>query len=311
MSRIVISGASGDLGRRVTLDLLHRDPHRDLTLVTRDPAKLTTEGAGVSVRPGDYQDRSSLDEAYRGGDILFLISGLNLGRRVEEHRNAIAAASAAGIRHIVYTSVGGVQPGNPALSAIDHLQTESDLRDSGITYTILRNQLYAEIVASIWLAPAAEQGVLEMATGHGSLAPVSKMDIARVVAAVLADPTRHANAVYEITGPDLLSMDQIVELGRAVWNKDIEYRPVSENARLAFFDSVGLPRTYDPAMPPSADGHLWASDELVSADLAVARGYQAVLSGHVEQITGQAPVALRSILEHLQGVRYDEIALSR
>ncbi|NHU42266.1 NAD(P)H-binding protein [Rhodococcus sp. A14] len=307
MTQIVISGASGDLARRVTQGLLERAPLCNLTLVTRSPEAIEAGGPNVSVRKGDYEKPELLDEAYHGGDILFLISGLNLGRRTTEHRNAIRAAEKAGIRHIVYTSVGGVQPGNPALSAIDHYQTELDLRASGLSYTILRNALYAEIVSAIWLAPAARDGVLEMATGHGSLAPVSKVDVARCATAILADPADHDGAVYEITGPELLSMDDIVRLGSEVFGTEIAYKPVSEEERLQFFDSVGLPRTYDPNMPPSAEGHMWASDELVSADLAVAQGYQALLSGHVEQITGEAPAPLRSVLEKVKDTPYDRI----
>jgi NAD(P)H dehydrogenase (quinone) len=307
VTRIVISGASGDLGRRVTQQLLEADPGRELTLVTRSPSSISVEGPGVSVRPGDFERPELFDEAYRGGDVLLLISGLNLGRRTAEHRTAVDAAERAGIRHIVYTSVGGVQPGNPALSAIDHYETERDLRTSRLAYTILRNSLYAEIVGAIWLAPAAREGVLEMATGHGSLAPVSKVDVARVATAVLEDPTEHAGAVYEITGPELLSMSDIVRLGAEAFETPIEYRAVSEEQRLAYFDSVGLPRTYDPSMPPNAEGHRWASDELVSADLAIAGGYQSILSGHVEQITGRAPASLRSVLDTVKDVRYDRI----
>ncbi|GGG26828.1 NAD(P)-dependent oxidoreductase [Rhodococcoides trifolii] len=307
MTRIVISGASGDLAGRVTQQLLAEDPRRELTLVTRTPAKIEVEGPNVSVRRGNFERPELFDEAYRGGDILLLVSGLNLGRRTTEHRSAIDAAKRAGIRHVVYTSVGGVQPGNPALSAIDHLETERDLRTSGLAYSILRNALYAEIVSAIWLAPAAREGVLEMATGYGSLAPVSKVDVARAATSILTSPDRHVDTVYEITGPELLSMTEIVRLGSEVFETPISYRPVSERERLAFFDSVGMPRTYDPDMPPNPEGHMWASDELVSADLAVARGYQALLSGHVEQITGQAPASLRSVLESVKGLRYDRI----
>ena len=307
MTRIVISGASGDLARRVTQQLLAADPLRELTLVTRTPANINVDGPHVDVRAGDFEKPELFDDAYRDGDILLLVSGLNLGRRTTEHRSAIEAAKRAGIRHIVYTSVGGVQPGNPALSAIDHYETEQDLRASGLTYTILRNALYAEIVSAIWLAPAAREGVLEMATGHGSLAPVSKVDVARAATAILADPDKHAGAVYEITGPDLLTMPEIVRLGSEVFETEISYKPVTEQERLEFFDSVGMPRTYDPNMPPNPEGHMWASDELVSADLAVARGYQALLSGHIEQITGQPPASLRSVLESVKGVRYDQI----
>ena len=110
MTRIVISGASGDLARRVTQQLLAADPLRELTLVTRTPANINVHGPHVDVRPGDFEKPELFDDAYRDGDILLLVSGLNLGRRTAEHRKAIEAAKKSGIRHIVYTSVGGVQP---------------------------------------------------------------------------------------------------------------------------------------------------------------------------------------------------------
>ncbi|MER5181050.1 SDR family oxidoreductase [Streptomyces sp. NPDC002896] len=309
MSRIVISGASGDLGRRVTKLLLDQDPSSELTLVTRTPEKLADRAsAAISVLKGDYTQPESLDAAYRGAGTLFLISGLNLGRRVAEHRNAIAAAQRAGIRHIVYTSVGGGEhPTNPAMSAKDHYRSEHDLRASGIPFTFLRNHLYAEIVSNIWIAPAAASGRLEMATGQGSLSPVAKADVARSAAAVLRDPERHAGAVYEISGPELLSMHDIVRIGSEVHGVPITYAPVTEEERLAYFDSVGLPRTYDPDMPPSPEGHMWASDELVSADLAVAEGYQALQSQNVKLITGREAEPLRTVMERVKSLRYDQI----
>ncbi len=308
MSRIVISGASGDLGRRVTKLLLKNTAHEDLTLVTRTPGKLSDRAAqGIHVLQGEYQDRESLDAAYLGAETLFLISGLNLGRRIAEHRNAIAAAQRAGIRHIVYTSVSGVQPNNPAMSAKDHYQTELDLRASGLKFTFLRNALYSEIVSSIQIAPAAPSGRLEMATGSGSLAPAAKADVARAAAAVLQDPQQHEGAVYEITGPQLLNYEEIARIGAEVYGTPIGYTPVTPEERQAFFDSIGMPRTYDPNMPLNPDGHLWASDELVTADMAVAQGYQAVLSQHVKQITGQEPESLRSVMERVKSTRYDLI----
>jgi NAD(P)H dehydrogenase (quinone) len=114
MNRIVISGASGDLGRRVTKLLLKEGPGVELTLVTRTPEKLADLAAqGIRVLKGDYQDPDSLDAAYSGADTLFLISGLNLGWRISEHRNAISAAQRALVGHVVYTSVGGVAAEQP------------------------------------------------------------------------------------------------------------------------------------------------------------------------------------------------------
>ncbi|MBW8799010.1 MAG: SDR family oxidoreductase [Streptomyces sp.] len=308
MGRIVISGASGDLGHRVTDLLLAADPDAELTLVTRTPEKLYQGGTQRHrVCQGDYRDAASLDAAYSGGEILFLISGLNLGRRVSEHRNAISAAQRAGIRHIVYTSVGGVQPNNPALSSRDHCQTELDLRASGLTYTILRNSLYSEIVSNVLVAPGVESGLLTQATGDGFIAPVAKSDVADSAATCLLQNERHADAVYEITGSELLNFHDIAAIATEVHGVPVKYAPVSVEERLAFFDSVGIPRTYDPSMPPSADGHMWASDELISAEVAISEGYQAIMSHHVKHITGREPVPLRSVMERCKSLRYDEI----
>ncbi|KQU38421.1 MULTISPECIES: NAD(P)H-binding protein [unclassified Rhodococcus (in: high G+C Gram-positive bacteria)] len=308
MSRTIVSGASGDLGRRVTRLLLEENPRRNLILTTRTPEKLADLASDtVRIRYSDYRHPESVRDAYEGGDVLFLISGLNLGRRVSEHRGAIAAARHAGVEHIVYTSVGGVQPGNPALSAMDHLQTEADLRASGIAYTFLRNHLYAEIVSNVLVAPVVPSGVLSQATGDGYLAPVAKEDVARCAAACLTNPTAHVGRIYEITGPELFNFHDIAALAAHVHSSPLEYRPVTEDARLDFFDVIGIPRTYDPNMPPSPDGHLWASDELVSAEVAVAQGYQALQSRHVEQITGREPEPLAAVMERVRAVRYDQI----
>ncbi len=171
MKQIIISGASGDLGRRVTQLLLDDPRTRTLRLVTRTPDALRAQladshpSADVTVVHGDFEDPTSLDEAYRGGGTLLLISGLNIGRRVPEHQTAVAAAARAGVSHVVYTSVGGVQSGNPALSARDHQQSERDLIGSGLPHTILRNALYAEIVSNVLVAPGVQHGTIVQATG--------------------------------------------------------------------------------------------------------------------------------------------------
>lgn len=308
MTRIIISGASGDLGRRVTEQVLEREPDRALTLVTRNPGKLTHRAGGnFDVRRGDYTDAASLDAAYAGGGVLLLISGLNLGRRVDEHRNAIAAAKQAGVSHIVYTSVVGINPNNPALSAKDHYQTERDLRASGIPFVALRDALYSEIITNFVIRAALPFGRFNMAAGEGRIAPVSKPDVVRCVTECLLNAEYHAGSIYEISGPELLSMAEIAQMASEHHGKPIAYDPVSPEERFAFLDSIGYPRTYDPDMPMSADGHMWASDELVSADIAIAQGFQCILSSHVEMITGKKPETLREVFERCGDKRYDQV----
>jgi len=310
MNRIVITGASGDLGRRVTRSILELRPDAHLTLVTRNPQKLAAlSSATVDVRRGDYTDRDSLNKAYAGGGTLFFISGLNIGRRVEEHRNAIAAAKQAGIGHIVYTSVLGINPNNPALTARDHLQTELDLRASGIPFIFLRDALYAEIVTNFLIRSALPFGRFNMAAGDGRLSPVSKLDVVRCATECVLNAEHYAGSVFEITGPELLGLSDIAQIAREHHGAPMEYDAVTPEERLAFLDSIGYPRTYDPDMPMSADGHMWASDELVSADTAISLGYQAILTDHVKQLTGRDPESLREVFKRCGDKRYDELSL--
>jgi NAD(P)H dehydrogenase (quinone) len=150
MTKYVISGASGSLGGKIATLLLERVPAQDITLVTRTPDKLDAfKQRGVTVHPGDYNNPAALERAYAASDVLMMISSMAVTERIPEHRNAISAAKAAGIKHIVYTSTAGIHPQNPTLSASDHIVTEDDLRRCGLGYTIMRNACYAEVFPTV------------------------------------------------------------------------------------------------------------------------------------------------------------------
>jgi NAD(P)H dehydrogenase (quinone) len=278
----------------------------DLTLVTRSPHALADRAEqGVAVHPGDYNDPTALDAAYTGGDVLMLISGLDVTKRVPEHRNAIAAAKKSGIGHIVYTSVAGIHPRNPTLSASDHIVTEQDLRDSGLGFTILRNATYAEVFPTLASQPALRTGEWVQSAGDGLLAPVSRNDIARCAATCLLEPALHAGAVYEISGPELLGFRDIVALAAETYGVPIAYVPVTPERRYELFDAMGVPRKFDKTMAAHPDAHLWCSEEMVTADIAFAMNFHAILTHHVEFITGQAPASLRDVFARCKGKDYD------
>lgn len=307
MGRIVISGASGDLGRRITEELLQRNPTAELTLVTRTPSKLSHRvSANIEVRRGDYTEPASLDEAYAGGETLMLISGLNVGRRVQEHRNAIAAAKKAGIQHVVYTSANGIHPRNPSLAVQDHYQTELDLRASGLQVVLLRDSFYAELFATAMLGSAIPAGEFSMAAGEGWVAPVSKRDVVRCLVTCLLDPRQHVGAVYELTGPELLSLHDMARMASELYGVPFKYKEITPEERLAILDAMGYPRTYSADMAENPDGALWASDEMLAGDAALKQGYHALLSHHVEMLTGQKAESLWSVMTRCKGMRYDE-----
>jgi NAD(P)H dehydrogenase (quinone) len=307
MTKYVISGASGSLGGKITQLLLEEIPVEDLTLTTRTPDKLHALAArGVTILPGDYNDPQALERAYAGNDVLMLISSLAVTKRVPEHRNAINAARKAGIKHIVYTSTAGIHPQNPTLSASDHIVTEDDLRRCGMGYTIMRNACYAEVFPTVAAQPVLRSGEWVQVEGNGKLAPISKDDIARTAVACLLDPARHDGAVYEITGPNLVSFRDIAAMTSEVYGVPIAYVPVSIEARYAMLDAMGVPRTYREGMDGHPDAHLWCSEEMVTADIAFQAGYHGILSHHVEFITGQKPAPLRAVFERCKGKDYND-----
>ncbi len=298
---IVISGASGDVGRRLTRELLKtHDPAR-LRLVTRNPAGLAgSVPAAVQIFEGDYNRPELLKRAYDGADVLMLISGTAITQRVQEHRNAIEAARSAGVRGIVYTSYVGIHPRNPNLAAIDHRGTEADLLRSGIPSTILRDATYANMIHEICVAPALQSGQWVTVRGEGRLAPVCKDDVTRCLAKCLTEPSLHAGATYEISGPELLTFRQMAELAIEVFGQRFDFVEVTPDERLAFWDRMGVPRDRSGA-PAHASAEWLASDELVSGERAMAEfGYQGVLSDHVWFITGQRPTSLRTVWERIR-----------
>lgn len=260
----------------------------------------------VRVFRGDYNDPPALEAAYAGCDTLMLISGLAVTKRVPEHRNAIEAARKAGIRHIVYTSVAGIHPRNPTLSATDHIVTENDLRNCGLGYTILRNATYAEVFPTIAAQPVLRSGKWVQVAGHGRLAPVSKRDIALAATRCLLEPALHAGATYEISGPELLGFREIAALASEAYGVPIEYVPVTVEERYAGWDALGIPRRFDENMAAHPDAHLWCSEEMVTADIAFQAGFHAVQTDHVEFITGKKPYSLREVFEFCKGRSYDD-----
>lgn len=293
---IVVSGASGDLGRRITAQLLQHMPATSLILLTRTPAALQDVAAlGAQVRQADFDDETGLVQAMKGGHTLMLISTLSIGRRAEQHGNAIRAAAAAGIGHVVYTSSCGIQPQTPSLSGQEHHATEQQLFRSGLRYSILRNSWYADVVAEMLLPAAVATGVLVASTGDGLIAPVAKDDCARVAATILAKPWKHENAVYEVTGPELLSFADIARICGETSGKDVCFSNVSHAEKQEIFDAMGVNRDYEEGMMTS-HSNAWASNEMITYEMAIKQQFFSVCSNHVALVTGQRAMSLRDTI---------------
>jgi NAD(P)H dehydrogenase (quinone) len=290
--RVVITGGSGQLARRAAELLLATIAPEDLIVTTRTPFELRSFAErGVTVRPADFAAPQTLRSAFAGGERMLLVSATDLRRRTVQHRAAIDAASAAGVRHVVYTSGLKPEPPNPAVVAPSHYETEQALARSGMAWTFLRNSLYADYqVPEAMQAIAA--GALVHNRGAGKVAYVARDDCAAVAAAVLIG-MGHAGNRYDVTGPEAYTAADLAVLYGELGGRSVIERRVSDAELVA-----GIVGT------AAGDDHLRYGAELVASfGRSIRDGYMDSCTDHVAKLTGRPARSLRQVLEPLRAAR--------
>ncbi|OKP77995.1 NAD(P)-dependent oxidoreductase [Ensifer adhaerens] len=282
---LLVTGATGQLGKLVLDQLLASGiaPAR-IIATSRDTAKLADYIArGVQARVADFDDPASLDQAFAGADRILIISTDALdqpGKRLKQHRAAVAAAKKAGAKHIVYTSMP-----SPETSVIpfapDHLGTENAIKTTGIPYTILRNGWYMENLFMA-LPHALETGQWYSSSGEGRLAHIARGDAAKAAAAALAASTSESHT-YTLTGGELRSTDEIAALVAKATGKSLNVVHISDEALAGGLKSAGLPDFLIPIV--------------VSFDANTRGGHIDMVTGDVTALTGATPVTLAAFLE--------------
>lgn len=290
--KLIVTGASGPFGRGVTQYLLdHGVQAADLILVTRSPERLADRAAqGATVRHGDFDDYEVMVKAFAGGEKMLMISALKVGFRIPQHTRAILAAKAAGVRHVLYTSFIGKEPGNPSLAVVDHRGTEEALRQSGLTWTSLRNAQYADAMIDAAAPMVIATGRWQAATGSGRMPLVTRADcIAAAAAALLAQGTE--NRTFNITGPEGLTYREVASILSEFSGASIDWVDCTAEQAYAEFDAMGVPRTAVPDQ--SVDSIPWSSDDMVSMQVGIAGGWFDIASHDVETLTGHKPQSFR------------------
>ncbi|MFY1827038.1 SDR family oxidoreductase [Myxococcus fulvus] len=280
---LLVTGASGHLGRRV-VELLLEAGKGPLIVTTREPSKLADLAArGVVVRKADFDDVSTLAAAFDGAERLLLVSTDSLdvpGRRIIQHRNAVEAARIVGVKHVVYTSLTRPEPDSPITLAKDHWDTEQTLATSGLGFTVLRNNIYMEMLLHS-LPQAVAQGRLVTATGTGATAYVTREDCARAAVAALTS-TYEGKRVLEITGPSAVTQAELARLAGELSGRPVEYVAVDAASLASGLVAHGLPA-------PLVEAY-------ASFDVAVAQGRMSGVTSAVADLTGKAPVSIHQFL---------------
>jgi NAD(P)H dehydrogenase (quinone) len=282
---IVITGATGQLGRLVVADLLTRVPADQVVAAVRSPGKAADLAErGVQVREADYDRPDTLKTAFEGADKVLLISGSDVGRRVPQHQAVIDAAKEAGVSLLAYTSVLHADTSTVPV-APEHKATEEAIKASGLTYSLLRNGWYNENYLAT-AEQAAATGTVIGSARDGRVAGASRADYAAAATVVLTEDG-HADTVYELSGDTAWTMDDLAADISAVTGTPVGYQDLPAEAHAKALTDAGLP---EPVV-----------GMLVSIDASIADGWLADTTGDLSRLIGRPTTPLRTTLADALG----------
>ena len=231
---IAITGATGHLGRLAIAALKARGAHP--VALARDPGKADL---GTEARAFDYTKADPA--ALKGVDTLVLISSNDFNDRAGQHRNVIAAAKAAGVKRLIYTSILKGDA-SPMILAADHIATEAAIRDAGIPATILRNGWYTENYTGS-LAAAVQHGAIIGAAGEGKVNSAARKDYAEAIAVTALD-TAHSGKTYELAGDTAHTGAEFAAAVAKAAGKPVAYVPMPQADYARALTGFGLPEGF-------------------------------------------------------------------
>jgi NAD(P)H dehydrogenase (quinone) len=279
---IVITGATGQLGRGIVEALLERVPADRVAVSVRDPEKAGwLSERGVRVRRGDFEDPASLRHAFEDASQVLIVSASTTGdEALRQHRNAIAAAREAGSRRVLYTSHMGSNRDSLFAPMPDHAITEAELEGSGTAFTALRNGFYAASGLML-MGQALETGKL-IAPEDGPVSWTAHADLAEAAAIALTDEGRFDGPTPALTGSEALDLGALAALASELTGREIARVVVSDEDYRAGMVAHGVPE-------PQAD-------MLVGLFAASRQGEFAAVDPTLERLLGRPPISMRSVL---------------
>lgn len=278
LPQLSITGSTGALGGQVARGLA--DAGVAQRLIVRDLNR-APQLPGAVARQAAYGDRPAVLGALEGVTTLFMVSGRESATRREEHRTFIEAAAAAGVQHIVYTSFLAAAPDAVFTHARDHDEAEALIKDSGMSWTLLRDNFYMDVLPQF----AGDDGLLRGPAADGRCSFVAREYVARVVLQVLLNPQDHLNRTYDLTGPEALDLHQAAEIMTEALGRQFGFH--NETIEEAYESRKAWP------------AEQWEYDAWVSTYTAIASGDLSGVSNDVERVTGRTPVTFQ---QYLRGI---------
>ncbi|KPX25449.1 hypothetical protein ALQ08_02905 [Pseudomonas syringae pv. delphinii] len=237
---IVVTGATGQLGRLVIEQLLARVPAEQIVAAVRSPEKaIDLSAKGVQVRHAYYSQPSTLDSAFAGADKVLLISSSEIGQRFSQHKAVIDAAKRAGVKLLAYTSVLHAEASALGL-AKEHVETEAYLRASGLPFALLRNGWYTENYTA-GVPGALAHGAVMGSADEGRISSASRLDYAEAAAVLLTSREDQSGRVYELAGDESYTLAEFAaELSKQA-GKTLPYVNLPQAEFEAALIQAGLP----------------------------------------------------------------------
>lgn len=287
MSRIIVTGVDGNFGGQVVKTITTLVKKEDLILTA--PTSQGIEGflkEGYDARVANFNHREGLEAAFKGGDVILIISAPFVGaKRQNAHKNAIDAAREAGVKKVVYTSlVNARDKENPSIEKIDHAYTEEYVESIGMDHIFLRNSQYAEAMITSYMT---SNGVMASCQGDGKMAYISRLDCAIAAAYALTKEDMH-NQVLNINGPELLTLQEFVDIGNKETGMNVTINNVTEEETYAAFDAIGVPRNTDGEFQKDSPAP-YSSDGMVTFARAIRLDKMSEFTDDFEKLTNTKP----------------------
>ncbi|MEJ7678011.1 MAG: SDR family oxidoreductase [Segetibacter sp.] len=287
MNKILVTGATGQMGRTVIKTLLKKIPVQQINVLSRKQEKLAElKSMGLNTFVGGYDDVVSLEKAMDGVDTVLLISRGDQGDRMQEHKNVADTAKKCGVQNIACTS-RALQDRTTLQNKLmqDHFNTEDYIKESGLNYTIFQNSLYMEFLQSFVNKDQMEKGIF-LPTGDGKVAFTLRADQAEAMANVLMNEA-FENKTYQFTNNETYSFLDVANILSSLSGKEVKYTPIELPVFLETMKQRGLPDVVINKM----GGFL----------LDIKDNQEAVVSGDLENKLGRKPASLKEGLKILFG----------
>ncbi len=281
---IIVTGATGKLGRQVVEGLLEKQPAGRIGVSTREPAKAADlQQRGVRVCRGDFGDPATLRQAFEGADQVLIVSGTTLGEDgVRQHGHAIEAARDAGAKRILYTSHQGRGAASIFIpTRANHVPTDALLRGCGVPYVSLQNGFYAES-ALFQLGGLKDSGRIAL-PADGPVSWTARADLAEAAVAVLLNPGLLPDGPSPaLTGSELLDFSDVARLASEITGKRVDREVVSDEAYRAVLVEQGMSQVYVGL--------------LLSLYTAARAGEFAMVDPTLERLIGHKPTTMQQVL---------------